>query len=153
MTLCPLSGHNVIRKRSSPEPEPPRGRGTIGAERLAVGLLRDAGISGWAADVEVCGHLLDVVSDAPRPAVETVGFACHRDVATFRRDRTKRDAPIGRGTVLDFTWADLTEHRPSSSNRSRALYDGWPAEKSMTLCPETGHNVIQIQRVTASAAS
>lgn len=80
------------------------------AERLTAGLFRREGIDGWTANLPVCGYLLDFAFTQARLAVEIDGFAFHRDADTFQRDRTKRNALIADGwTVLNFTWADLTE--------------------------------------------
>ncbi len=80
------------------------------AERRTALLFRDADIDGWTANVPVCGYLLDFVFLRSRLAVEIDGFAFHRDADTFQRDRTKRNALVADGwTVLNFTWADLTE--------------------------------------------
>ena len=80
------------------------------AERLTAELFRGEGIDGWTANLPVCGYLLDFAFPQARLAVEIDGFAFHRDADTFQRDRTKRNTLIADGwTVLNFTWADLTE--------------------------------------------
>lgn len=80
------------------------------AERLTAELFREAGLDGWTANLPVCGYLLDFAFQQSGLAVEIDGFAFHRDADTFQRDRTKRNALIADGwTVLNFTWADLTE--------------------------------------------
>lgn len=80
------------------------------AERIAHGLLRSAGITGWRPGVEIGGYEGDVVFDAQRLVVEIDGFAYHSGQHEFQRDRTRQNALVANGwTVLRFTWADLTE--------------------------------------------
>ncbi|MFC9982522.1 DUF559 domain-containing protein [Gordonia sp. NPDC127522] len=80
------------------------------AERVVVGLFREAGVDGWTANLAMCGYVIDFAFTAARLAVEIDGFGFHRDVETFQRDRTKRNALVAAGwTVLNFTWADLIE--------------------------------------------
>lgn len=80
------------------------------AERFAVAILDAAGIDGWVANHPSCGYEIDLAFVAHMLAVEIDGFAFHRDAGTFQRDRTRRNALIAAGwTVLNFTWADLTE--------------------------------------------
>lgn len=80
------------------------------AERLAVEVMRGAGLSGWAANHPSCGYEIDFAFPDRMVAVEIDGFAFHRDAATFQRDRTRRNALIAAGwTVLNFTWGDLCD--------------------------------------------
>ncbi len=80
------------------------------AERVVVGLFREAGVDGWTANLAMCGYVIDFAFTAARLAVEIDGFGFHRDVETFQRDRTKRNSLVAAGwTVLNFTWADLIE--------------------------------------------
>ncbi|MCG7634857.1 type IV toxin-antitoxin system AbiEi family antitoxin domain-containing protein [Gordonia McavH-238-E] len=83
------------------------------AERLTTELLTTAGITGWIANMPTLGHVIDFAFPDTKIAVEIDGFAFHRDVATFQRDRTKRNLLTANGwTVLNFTWTDLIE-RPA----------------------------------------
>ncbi|MBD0862149.1 DUF559 domain-containing protein [Gordonia sp. zg691] len=80
------------------------------AERVAVALLEDADIDGWSANHPAAGYFIDVAFPARQLAVEIDGFAHHRDATTFQNDRKRRNDLIASGwTVLNFTWADLTE--------------------------------------------
>jgi REase_MTES_1575 len=85
------------------------------AERLAVDLLRRAGIGGWTANTPIrdrSGYLLgvgDLVFPAERIVIELDGRAFHSTVERFERDRYRQNQLIGAGwTVLRFTWRDLT---------------------------------------------
>ncbi|GAA0921923.1 type IV toxin-antitoxin system AbiEi family antitoxin domain-containing protein [Virgisporangium aurantiacum] len=83
------------------------------AERRAAALLRSAGITGWAANVEIRDRagLIgygDLVFAAARLVVELDGWAFHSDAVRFQRDRTRQNRLVAAGwTVLRFTWADL----------------------------------------------
>ena len=80
------------------------------AERLAVTILRTAGIEGWVANHPTCGYEIDFAFLDRMVAVEIDGFAFHRDAETFQRDRTRRNALIAAGwTVLNYTWGDLRD--------------------------------------------
>ncbi|MCR8896913.1 DUF559 domain-containing protein [Gordonia sp. GONU] len=80
------------------------------AERLAVDLLRDGGVEGWVCNHPVGGYFVDVAFPDRMLAVEIDGMAFHRDAETFQRDRRRRNDLIALGwTVLNYTWADLTE--------------------------------------------
>ncbi|MFE0747826.1 DUF559 domain-containing protein [Gordonia sp. NPDC058843] len=80
------------------------------AERLAVTMLRTAGIDGWVANHPSCGYVIDFAFLDRMVAVEIDGLAFHRDAKTFQRDRTRRNALIAAGwTVLNFTWGDLRD--------------------------------------------
>ena len=82
------------------------------AERVAVGLLRDAGLSGWVVGYRVGGYELDLAFPDQRVAVEVDGWAWHSDVDRFRGDRRRQNALVLAGwTVLRFTWHDL-RYRP-----------------------------------------
>ncbi|MFT4043406.1 MAG: type IV toxin-antitoxin system AbiEi family antitoxin domain-containing protein [Gordonia sp. (in: high G+C Gram-positive bacteria)] len=84
------------------------------AERLAAKLFRSAGVSGWVANLPVCGYIIDFAFTDRMVAVEIDGFAYHRDAVTFQRDRTKRNALTRAGwTVVNFTWSDLID-RPDT---------------------------------------
>ena len=80
------------------------------AERLAVTILRTAGIEGWVANHPACGYEIDFAFLDRMVAVEIDGFAFHRDSKTFQRDRTRRNALLAAGwTVLNYTWGDLRD--------------------------------------------
>lgn len=106
----------------------PRGRGTaqarhlleaadgsrFAAERLAVRLFRDAGISGFRVNARVVLEGLVAVIDIAFMelgiAIEIDGFAFHTDPERFNHDRRRQNALMRAGwLVLRFTWADLTE--------------------------------------------
>jgi REase_MTES_1575 len=102
------------------------------AERLAVGLPRRAGITGWEANapIHADGELIgigDLVLRDARVVVELDGRAYHVSAERFERDRARQNRLVGAGwTVLRFTWRDVTE-RPGDLVASirRALgHDG-----------------------------
>ena len=84
------------------------------AERVLVGLLRRASITGWRSNVDVWsgGRLIavvDVAFEARRVAIEVDGWAYHHATDRFQRDRSRQNDLVAAGwTVLRFTWADLT---------------------------------------------
>ena len=84
------------------------------AERLAIGILRNAGITGWEANapIHANGELIaigDLVFRAARVVVELDGRAYHVSGEQFERDRARQNRLVGAGwTVLRFTWRDLT---------------------------------------------
>lgn len=84
------------------------------AERLAVTLLRRAGITGWVANAEIHDRAGlvgygDLVFRHARLVVEIDGWAYHSDRERFQRDRTRQNRLVAAGwTVLRFTWDDLT---------------------------------------------
>lgn len=80
------------------------------AERIVATLFHESGTVGWTPNTSAEGYVIDVAFTREKLAVEIDGFAHHRDVTTFQRDRTKRNALIAVGwTVLNFTWADIVE--------------------------------------------
>ncbi|MEN3304033.1 MAG: hypothetical protein V7603_235 [Micromonosporaceae bacterium] len=86
-----------------------------GAERVALGLLRRAGLTGWRANVGLhdgVGALIgvaDIVFDRERLVVEVDGRAHHVTPERFERDRERQNRLVTEGwTVLRFTWRDLT---------------------------------------------
>lgn len=81
------------------------------AERLLHRLLRRASVTGWEANTEHCGYILDVAFPDLKLAIEIDGFAWHSGATEFRYDRRRQNVLVENGwTVLRFTWADLTEH-------------------------------------------
>lgn len=84
------------------------------AERMAIGLLRDAGLTGWVLGYRVGGYEVDLAFPAHRIAIEIDGWAWHSDAERFRRDRQRQNALVLAGwTVLRFTWHDLN-NRPAA---------------------------------------
>lgn len=82
-----------------------------GAERVALSLLRAAGITGWSANHPVAGYLVDVGFPGCKVAIEIDGLAFHTTSDDFHRDRVRQNAITLAGwLVLRFTWLDLTEH-------------------------------------------
>ncbi|MDV7101314.1 DUF559 domain-containing protein [Gordonia amicalis] len=80
------------------------------AERIAVSLLHADDVAGWTANHATDGYVADLAFLSQRLIVEIDGFAYHRDAAAFQRDRERRNDLTAAGwTVLNFTWADLTE--------------------------------------------
>jgi very-short-patch-repair endonuclease len=81
------------------------------AERLLVGILRRAGITGWRANYPVGGYRVDVAFRAAKVAVEVDGFAFHSDHEAFQNDRVRQNSLALAGwQVLRFTWVDLAEY-------------------------------------------
>jgi very-short-patch-repair endonuclease len=88
-------------------------RADSAAERIVVGLLRRAGITGWQVGVPFGPWTIDLAFLDAKVAVEVDGWAWHVDVDRFRADRHKGNALTRAGwTVLRFTWHDLV-HRPA----------------------------------------
>lgn len=84
-------------------------RGDSAAERLAIRLLRDAGITGWEHGLPFGRWAIDIAFPSARVAVEVDGWAWHTDVDRFRADRHKGNALVReRWDLLRFTWHDLT---------------------------------------------
>lgn len=84
------------------------------AERVAIGLLRGAGLSGWVRGYRVGSYELDLAFADKRVAIEVDGWAWHSDVERFRGDRRRQNALVLAGwTVLRFTWHELC-HRPAA---------------------------------------
>ena len=81
------------------------------AERILVGLLRSAGITGWKANHPVAGYKVDVAFPLPKVAIEVDGLAFHSSADDFQNDRVRQNAiALAHWQVLRFTWLDLTEH-------------------------------------------
>lgn len=89
-------------------------RADSAAERLLVGLLRAAGITGWVLGHPLGPYLIDLAFPASRVAVEVDGWAWHVDAERFRTDRRKGNAITRCGwDLLRFTWHDL-DARPGA---------------------------------------
>ncbi|GAA2544071.1 DUF559 domain-containing protein [Pseudonocardia hydrocarbonoxydans] len=83
-------------------------RAESAAERLLVGILRDAGITGWQLGHPVGPYRIDLAFPTARVAVEVDGWAWHVDPERFRGDRRKGNVLTRAGwDVLRFTWHDL----------------------------------------------
>ena len=85
------------------------------AERLLHKVFRQAGITGWAANVGITDGagvigVVDVAFDRQRLVIEVDGWAFHSTPERFQRDRQRQNRLTAAGwTVLRFTWRDLTE--------------------------------------------
>jgi very-short-patch-repair endonuclease len=87
-------------------------RADSAAERLMLGLLRGAGVTGWQHGHPFGPWEIDFAFPVAKVAVEVDGWAWHMDVERFRADRHKGNALVrNRWDLLRFTWHDLT-HRP-----------------------------------------
>jgi very-short-patch-repair endonuclease len=81
------------------------------AERLAIQLLKSAGITGWRANLKIGNYVVDIAFPAQRVAIEIDGWAFHSDQAAFQNDRVRQNQLSLLGwQVLRFTWLDLTQH-------------------------------------------
>ncbi|MFI7674011.1 DUF559 domain-containing protein [Actinophytocola sp. NPDC049390] len=110
-------------------------RAASAAERLLVGLVRGAGLSGWRCGYRVGGYALDLAFPEARLAIEVDGWAWHSDVQRFRHDRRRQNALVLTGwTVLRFTWHDLTTRPDAVSYEIRLALGG----------PEPGHKIIEV---------
>lgn len=90
-------------------------RARSAAERVAVRLLRQAGLTGWRPNVEIrdrSGALIgigDIVFGQAHVVIEVDGRAHHVTPEQFERDRARQNRLVAEGwTVLRFTWRDLT---------------------------------------------
>jgi very-short-patch-repair endonuclease len=80
------------------------------AERILIRLLKEAGITGWVANLPVGGYVVDVGFPGCKIACEVDGFAFHSSPEDFRNDRIRQNRLMLLGwQVLRFTWLDLTE--------------------------------------------
>ena len=81
------------------------------AERLLIGLLHGAGITGWVANHPVRRYRVDVAFPAAMVAIEVDGWAFHHEAPDFQQDRIRQNEIALLGwQVLRFTWLDLTEY-------------------------------------------
>ncbi|MCI4674036.1 type IV toxin-antitoxin system AbiEi family antitoxin domain-containing protein [Candidatus Mycolicibacterium alkanivorans] len=79
------------------------------AERLLLGLLRQAGLTGWRTNHPVAGYKVDVAFPKQKVAIEVDGFAFHTDEEVFQIDRQRQNTIALCGwQILRFTWLDLT---------------------------------------------
>ena len=79
-------------------------------ERTLIGLLREAGLTGFVRGFPVGGgREVDIAFPAQRVAIELDGWAWHVDPARFAADRAKGNDLVAAGwTLLRFTWQDVT---------------------------------------------
>jgi very-short-patch-repair endonuclease len=95
------------------------------AERLMIGLLEQAEITGWKANFAVGGYVIDIAFPAQRVAIEIDGWAFHSDQAAFQNDRVRQNRLALQGwQVLRFTWLDLTQHPERVLAQVRAALSG-----------------------------
>ncbi|MCK0440908.1 endonuclease domain-containing protein [Gordonia alkaliphila] len=79
------------------------------AERMFVDSVRAERLTGWVLQHRFGRWRIDVAWPVERVAVEIDGWAFHRGVKEFDRDRAKRNALAAAGwIVLSFTWHQLT---------------------------------------------
>lgn len=84
------------------------------AERLAHAILREAGITGWETNVEVCcgdeRYFVDVAFRRLRLGLEIDGFEAHSKPDQFHRDRQKwSDLTAAGWRLLHVTWTQLVD--------------------------------------------
>lgn len=80
-------------------------------ERLLVGILQRAGLSGWRANYPLSGYVIDIAFVAAKVAIEVDGFAFHSDHEAFQNDRLRQNViSVAGWQILRFTWLDLTEY-------------------------------------------
>ncbi len=81
-------------------------------------ILRDAGITGWAANIAVHDGdgligIVDMLFGDAKLVIEIDGHAYHSDDIAFQRDRSRQNRLAGAGfTILRFTWDDIV-NRPA----------------------------------------
>jgi very-short-patch-repair endonuclease len=89
-----------------------------GAEFLLHQLLRQAGLTGWSANLPITDGagvigVADIVFLAERVIIEVDGYRAHSSRAAFVADRRRQNGLVGAGyVVLRFTWDDLV-NRPA----------------------------------------
>ncbi len=96
------------------------------AERRLAVLMRQAGISGWAANLRVRAggraYVLDLAFERERITVEVDSRAFHTDADAFQRDRTRQNDLVAAGwTVLRFTWEDIVDRPADVVRRIRGI--------------------------------
>lgn len=100
------------------------------AEVLAHRILRKAGITGWAANVEVFDGMgligiVDVLFGPARLVLEIDGRAHHSDEGAFQRDRSRQNRLVAAGyRVIRFTWDDLVRRPDDVARVVRAMLAG-----------------------------
>lgn len=88
------------------------------SERIMMGLLRSAAITGWRPNVRIdvgwTTFTVDLAFERERVVIEVDGWAHHVNVDRFRADRVRDNAlRLAGWTVYRFTWDQLVE-RPWS---------------------------------------
>jgi very-short-patch-repair endonuclease len=106
-----LTGLHGVRQLATVIKDLAEGTHSDGEHRL-VGLLREAGITGWRPNHCVLigpkRYFLDIAFPAARLAIEVDGRAYHSDARSFQRDRRRQNDLVAAGwTVLRFTWEDV----------------------------------------------
>lgn len=92
-----------------------RGGERAESERRLTALLREAGITGWAANVPIYDDeglmgVVDVAFKRERAAIEVDGFAFHAEPDRFERDRERQNRITRAGwAVARYTWRQLTQ--------------------------------------------
>lgn len=88
-------------------------RSAAASERLFLGMLKSAGLTGWRVNYPWNpaddSTTIDIAFVAEFLAIEIDGWAWHHQPGRFQRDRRKQNDLTRAGwTVLRFTWFDLT---------------------------------------------
>jgi very-short-patch-repair endonuclease len=125
--------HALVGRRGAPRLAKLAHQASAGAhsaaERLAVTLLRRAGLTGWKANLAIVDPagligVGDLVFTKVRLLVEIDGWAFHSAPDQFQRDRSRQNRLVAAGwTVLRFTWLDLTERPDHVVATIRAMLD------------------------------
>jgi very-short-patch-repair endonuclease len=105
-----LRGQRAARALVAELVSGPWSRGETKAHRH----LRDAGVSGWVANLRVVHddvvQFIDIAFEDVKLAVEIDGFDVHGDPAALARDLARQNRLVQAGwTVLRFTWHDLDD--------------------------------------------
>lgn len=80
-------------------------------ERILHRMLRDAGITGWSANLPVAGCFVDVGWRALRTGVEVDGYAFHGNRQSFEDDRRREQRLLAQGWVLmHVTWRQCVDN-------------------------------------------
>jgi len=102
-------------------------RAAAASERLFLGLLKSAGITGWRVNHQWDAsdrRTIDVAFVWELLAIEIDGWAWHHTPERFQADRNKQNDLTDIGwTVLRFTWFDLTQRPDEVTRRVRAHLD------------------------------
>jgi very-short-patch-repair endonuclease len=96
------------------------------AERRLAVVVREAGLSGWVANLPVSAggraYVLDMAFEAQRVEVAVDGRAFHTDARSFQNDRTRQNDLVAAGwTVLRFTWEDIVDRPADVVRRIREI--------------------------------
>lgn len=94
------------------------------AERMLHRILRTDGLSGWRAQVESCGFMLDVAFEAERVGLEVDGWRWHRDAQRNSQDLKRQNILTNAGwRILRFDWHRLNSDASGVGDDIRALLD------------------------------